>query len=298
MKNLLCTLSLAFIASLSLNACSSSNGGGSSGAGTDSNASPEPKPNQEEVSLIYQPNVTLDEIRANTKKFVNSGKGDMNIDFSKEKIDPTTSLLAQLEKNNGNAQFLQEFQITRQGGSEKDFAKGEQFIYKQDQSAIIFESFEKVSGSFERQVAAETIALSGIIGQATTQLPAIEQTVTYTGKAFEFAGQGQLSYDVNFKEQTGSGSLYSFINGTPDLTLHTLKLSNQASFDEFSGVGGTGGQVSLSGPNNNGPIKGLEYGVLFFGDAAQELVGRVQSSTSDLDWIKEDAEIIFAGQRQ
>lgn len=298
MTNKLYQLSLTVIASLLLSACGSSGTSGTSVASSPSNhnnlPTPEPEPEpQAEINLLLAADSTVNTVENSIRSLVQSTQPKVNLefDYSDSAFTPNEPLLSQA--NPGQFGYIADLSYTAPEG-EEGILGGNLYLYRQDQSAIIFSDNYYSSGFFADKVPDDTLQLEGIIGEATKQLPNLATSVNYTGRVFTYDDMGNLQYDVNFTTKQGHGSLYSFVDGTPDLTLNTLNLQDKVDFNGYQSAGGLKGSVSLA--NSNTELEGLEYNVIFLGKNAEELAGNVVSH-KDYDWLKSGGEAVFSGAR-
>lgn len=275
---------------------------GSSGNVTTTSSStprPSPSPGQDpkpgpstEVSFNLNEDTTGAQLEALLSQHL--ANADINAQFSDKNYASDQPLFPKLDSL--QSPELASFTYTDKKGRAGELT-GQLLAYKQKHSAIVYDYHLTTSGIFSDKSAAQTSSLVAILGTPTAVLPTTGEAIDYTGQAFGFNDTGNLAYTVNFAKQTAEGSLYGFSNGTPDLELKKITLSNKAQFDEFSGAGGNNGQVAIAGPGGGTPISGLNYAVLFYGPNAAEIVGRVQNNGAQVDWLKNDSELSFAGKR-
>ncbi len=177
-----------------------------------------------------------------------------------------------------------------QGELEQDQITGTLEIYKQAHSSIIFSHIDKVEGRFKQNFDKNSTHLTQILGEATVKVPDLAaSTITYTGSAFYKDEVGTLNFSANFRDLSGEGQINIASLGLIELKgpnpgeqniVSNAVIGNGA----YQGLGISQGKVEIGGVED----KSRYYELLFYGEQAQELVGRVAHDSND---------IIFGGKR-
>jgi len=166
--------------------------------------------------------------------------------------------------------------ITDDATGDVYLTKGNLRLYNQSYSAVYGVDVTEFTAA-GTSVDPATLAMAGqydsgalgYFGLATTldeinALVADKVTATYKGVAWTKTHDGVFTYNVNFGDQKGSGTITGLGDAVGDITL--------LSGDLFSGFAAIGGDASMSGSLKDVPIA---YFFRFFGPGAEEIAGNV-----------------------
>ncbi|MGX2970451.1 factor H binding protein domain-containing protein [Ursidibacter arcticus] len=146
---------------------------------------------------------------------------------------------------------------------------GDQYIYKQTYSTVVAAATK--DSSLNDDTYSPRFRVNGILTDGEVNTLPNEGSATYTGKAFQADQLGTLTYNVNFKERTGSGKLSGF-DKLADITLEKGNIENiQMRVNDRNNVDIQG--IKSDASMIDGTTGKYELG--FFGPDAKEIAGEV-----------------------
>ncbi|KAE9533309.1 hypothetical protein A1D25_08305 [Ursidibacter arcticus] len=152
---------------------------------------------------------------------------------------------------------------------------GDQYIYKQTYSTVVAAATK--DSSLNDDTYSPRFRVNGILTDGEVNTLPNEGSATYTGKAFQADQLGTLTYNVNFKERTGSGKLSGF-DKLADITLEKGSIGqinqNQINLydNRLSSLHGIAAEASMADGTKG------KYVLGFFGPNAEEIAGEVYMS--------------------
>ncbi|ABY70292.1 colicin import membrane protein [Actinobacillus pleuropneumoniae serovar 3 str. JL03] len=193
-------------------------------------------------------NSTDDEVQSNLEDaLIKQEKGGIDKPYGLTKEQYGTSSSSSLSCTNGRCYNV-----------DQSITSGE-VIYNQKYSIITADTVEGTRNNLAVNEL-NNVKIKGL----TTKAEAIptEGSATYSGEAFDATYKGKLSYNVNFADKTGSGSITGLGN---DITLEQGSIKG-------TGISATATQSYKSG----------EYSLGFYGKNAEEVSGKVSFDGKDV----------------